>query len=501
MSFSKKLTLSSALLLSYLPLYGLNINSGWNLFGSGDSEIDLSLNFSKYENISYIWTYKNGVWSGYGNNPSIQNKLSENSIDKIEKIFPNSGFWVKNEREPIEIDLSFENSIESREIILNPNWTLVSSGGSLIDFNQTFGSNNEIAIIWAFDNSNKVWRAYSGNSTIVELIRLYEIPEIGTSYENSSFWVLSSANRDITLDSFEIPLLKNFDFWGKWKSIDDEKEIYITSETEENIQKFADNLIKVGDSYYLKKGERKVSISGNIVDDGSGEVLSRVLNNLQADLFAKSLVHLRNSRDRKIEANIKVDKNGFFKDSSLPTGDYILTATNGDKSLEANVSLEKDIENLGTFKLVPKGVANFKAFFETNSSFIYGDEKDYNGSIIIKNIGDEVGYGLFYEEINISGSKNLSISSKKILGSVAKSGEKIIPISFSFDQQIENEKFYKIEISLKDSSSRIWNETIEFPVYKTTFDLNLKGEVELTGSLKYPNGKIENLKGDKILYS
>ncbi len=280
---------------------------------------------------------------------------------------------------------------------------------------------------------------------------------------------------------------KNIDYWGEWESIDNSsKTVYITSQTGGNIEAVKDqeNLIVIDGKYFKRIGSRNVNFTGSVYDDGAGRILSGF------ESIAGIEIILRNSNDENIEATVKSDANGVFKDNSLPAGDYKLTVNDVNRTVETNVSLVRDGQDIGAFQLVPKGLANFQTNFQSQTEFFYGNGTVYSGEVVVRNIGYDVGRGLSYD-ISLDGAK--TFSKNNVLGSIAVGDEVRIPVTFSFDSQVENEKTYKIKVKIADSSKRIWQDSGTITVYKNSFNFNLSAEKVLNGTIKYPSGKFVSI--------
>ncbi len=279
---------------------------------------------------------------------------------------------------------------------------------------------------------------------------------------------------------------KNIDYWGEWESTTDSSQVYITSQTTTVIEQVEDNLIKIDGKYYIRSSEKNVSFLGSVY----------YADNIQTTSIENIPIVLTNIKDKNIKQSMKSDQNGTFKGSSLPVGKYILAITDNNRTIEANVSLVTNGQNIGAFQLSPVGVANFQTTFDTSAEFFYSDHNStYNGNIIIKNIGSAVGTNLTFETTLEDAKSFKPTSSALSKSSLAINSETIIPVSFSFDSQLENEKNYILKVKILDGSNRIWQNNINLTVYKMSFEFVLQSNINLTGTIKAPNGKIINLNG------
>jgi len=284
---------------------------------------------------------------------------------------------------------------------------------------------------------------------------------------------------------------KNSKYWGEWKNIKTENTLYITSKESLNITEIDENIIKIDSNYYLRAGARNVKLAGKLYDDGTGRKTKGYESIGGIDII------LQNVLDENIEANITAKDDGSFSDNTLPTGDYNLTVQDDSREVETVVSLVRENEDIGTFKLVPKGIANFKASFKSDTQILYADGNEFSGEVIVENIGKAIGEGLNFT-ISLQNAK--TFQDDTILGSIPVNGKKRIPVRFSFNPQYENVKNYKLAIGIQDSQNRKWSETVEIPVSKGSFSLSIKSQKSLNGMLTDPDGKVFQIKtSDKVI--
>ncbi len=188
------LLVSSPLLIATVMQGSVTVYKGWNLLGSGDSSIDLSSTFSQYQDISYVWTYYNGKWNAYGNNSSSKQKIIDSNLTSVSHVQSNSGFWINNNgNSNIEINLS-NSSASNNQIQIAKNWNLLSAGNSKIDLIKTFGSKNNIEIIWTFDNATQSWGAYSNKSSLNNLMKTSYQRSVSYIERGSAYWLLNNGS-------------------------------------------------------------------------------------------------------------------------------------------------------------------------------------------------------------------------------------------------------------------------------------------------------------------
>ncbi len=314
----------------------------------------------------------------------------------------------------------------------------------------------------------------------------------GSGGSESSSSTSSTNNTNDTISSTE-KSTKNIDHWGEWQTISGSSKIYITSKTNSQIEQVEENLIKVDSKYYIRSGNRNVKFVGSIYDDGAGRVSKGF------ESIAGIEIILRNANDSSITTTVVTDSNGTFSDSTLPSGNYKLTVDDGDRIIDTNITLQQDNQDIGSFQLVSRTLANFKSKFESDAKYFYANGLEYKGEVVVRNIGYALGKGLSYT-MTLDGAK--TFSRDNILGSIPIDGEVRVPVSFSFDTQTENEKDYKLAVKIVDSSSRVWTDNINIKVHKTPFKLSIMSRSSnLSGSLRLPDGRIEKIDTtDELIY-
>ena len=286
---------------------------------------------------------------------------------------------------------------------------------------------------------------------------------------------------------------RNSKYWGDWREVKSQKKLYITSKTDLKIDEVGADLIKIEDNYYFRFGSRNVDFAGNVQSDKNGAIAKSIKG--FEDIGGIDIL-LRNLKDGNIETSTKTETDGTFQNKDLPTGDYSMKIESNSKIVELNVSLVQDNEDLGSFTLIPKGLANFKISFESDSDTLYANEKLYTGKIIVKNVGYDIGTGLNYS-ISLNGAKSFQENSS--IGSIPKGTIKEIPVSFSFSEQFENVKDYKLVVEITSAKNYHWKEETIIQVHKGMFRVFLSAEKEIQGVLKYPNGKdLEFTEGECI---
>jgi len=281
---------------------------------------------------------------------------------------------------------------------------------------------------------------------------------------------------------------RNIKYWGDWKNIKSNEDLYIISNNSFEIEQIEDDIIKIDSDYYLRSGLRFVNLKGAIYLPEEDTVRQTKALSPYSDI-GNIEVYLQNILDPNINETVKTDENGFFESKKLPAGNYHMEITKDGIITRSDITLTLDDENLGRFKLVSDGSANFKVILGSDSEIFYGDGSKALATLRIKNIGQEIGKGLNYK-ISLNGSKTFNY--ENVVGSITPNGFKDIKIEASFDQQFANIKNYTLLIEIFDATGQKWNEEITIPVYKGYFTLKFKANKVINGILTYPNGKTED---------
>jgi len=284
---------------------------------------------------------------------------------------------------------------------------------------------------------------------------------------------------------------RNIKYWGEWRSFQTGETKYITTKDDIAITEVEDNIIQIDSDYYIRLGSRNVNFSGEIYKEQEQARATKGYESIGGiDIILQNII------DPNIKAEVSSDEKGDFYDNSLPTGDYNLKVERENQFVESEVSLVREDEDIGAFKLVPKGLANFKIEFESEAEFFYADKDIYKGFIKITNIGNSIAKGLNFIS-KIDGSN--TFKDKPVLGSVKVKEFKKIPIEFSFPKQNGTIKQYILNVDIRDAENRAWREHINLNAYKRSFALHIKSEKRIKGSLKFPNWKSISLDTKDII--
>jgi hypothetical protein len=292
----------------------------------------------------------------------------------------------------------------------------------------------------------------------------------------------------------------NNEYLGSWRYVEDGTKLYITTTTNLNIEeKINKDLLKINEAgnikHIIRDGVRYANISGVVMDlsDNSAKSLSASRSFLGIGGID---IILKNIKDDKINTTIKTDKDGKFKDNTLPDGEYEIEGGKGDKRFKTKIKIDKDNTNLGEFVAVSENMHNFRTELILNNEFIYADGAIYSGVIRVNNISDSNGVGLTYD-INIKDDylEEFTKDIASAIGSIAPNGYKDIPVSFNFKGLEENQRSVDLNISIIDANSNKWQYTYTFQVYRGAFKLNIATKLaSIKGYIVFPDtGKTKSI--------
>ena len=176
--------------------------------------------------------------------------------------------------------------------------------------------------------------------------------------------------------------------YGKWIYVNSGTNFNIYSNTDINYTKVDNNLIQVVQDdnstlYAMRAGTSGAKVIGKVQSyNNSNERALRSSGGYSG--IANMDVILENITDSSIKTTVKTDSNGQFETESVPAGDYTFTIDN----IEQNITVEDNIENLGAYTIVSTDTNNFKVSLVLDDEFIYADNKQYSGKIIVENISN-----------------------------------------------------------------------------------------------------------------
>lgn len=297
----------------------------------------------------------------------------------------------------------------------------------------------------------------SGNSTPSVTI----LSNLNATDTNTSITITTSQNTNTAITNTDYSL------HGRWIYINSGDEFEIYSNSLISYEKIDEDLIKVLQNdnsykYAMRAGTSKAKATGSV------EFLSNARNR-SSNRIAGINVILENLKDLNTRSVVKTDENGTFKTKELPAGDYKVII----QDIEQNITINEELQELGTYAIVGKEVNNFRVSLKLNQEFIYADNNQYSGKIIVENISDSVSIGLSYD-IELSDSSLKHFNKKIVLGSILAKAKKEIPISFRFDTIQESVKSIPLKITIKDINGLTWTEVLNLKLYRDKFYINIQ---------------------------
>ena len=285
-------------------------------------------------------------------------------------------------------------------------------------------------------------------------------------------------------------------YYGTWSFVHSGEEINIISTTDLDITEVADdeNLLKVNadnTTYFLIRSSlSNTTITGKveIQEDSSTSKSPSKRATGNSGIGGMNII-LSNVLDKNIQERTTTENDGSFTTKTLPTGIYNLEVEGDDKKLSTQVEIKNQENDIGTFKLTGDDLYNFKAELIINEDYIISDSTKYDAILRIKNISNNVGYGLNYD-ISLDKSefvKSFSEESENALGSLTANSYKDIPISFAFDVLPTNMKEYGIDVIIKDALGNEWIDSFKFNVHRAKIAIEMATKTSVVkGYIKNP---------------
>ena len=272
------------------------------------------------------------------------------------------------------------------------------------------------------------------------------------------------------------PEITNTDYnlHGKWIYVNSGESFSIYSNSLLSYEKTDDNLIKVSQNdnsylYAMRAGTSKAKAVGNVQElTNASNSPSRSAKRDYSHIGGINVI-LENLNDSNTKSVVVTDDNGNFETDELPAGDYKVTI----EDIEQSITITEETEELGTYTIVGEEVNNFKVGLELDEEFIYADNKQYTGKIIVENVSDATSVGVSYD-IKISDPSLKYFNKTIVLGSILGHAKKEIPITFRFSAITESVKNVPIEVTIKDINGLTWTEALNIKLYKEKFYINIQ---------------------------
>ena len=281
---------------------------------------------------------------------------------------------------------------------------------------------------------------------------------------------------DTTTPDTTTPSVSNtdYDLHGKWIYVNSGDDFTIYSNSSLSYEKIDNDLIKVLQSdnsykYAMRAGTSKAKAVGNVktLANGSNSP-SRSVSKSSSHIGGINVI-LENLSDSNTKSTVVTDANGDFKTDELPAGDYKITI----EDIEQSITITEKTEELGTYTIVGEEVNNFKVGLELDEEFIYADNRQYTGKIIVENVSDTTSVGVSYD-VELSDPSLEYFNKKIVLGSILAKGKKEIPITFRFSAINETVRNVPLKVTIKDINGLTWTESLNIKLYKEKFYINIQ---------------------------
>jgi hypothetical protein len=269
---------------------------------------------------------------------------------------------------------------------------------------------------------------------------------------------------------------------GEWIYVDNGSSFYLDAASDLVFTKVDNNLIEIPtdddyNRYAIRSGISNSNVNGSVyipsesasINPSSYQTISGRSSGTSG--IAGIDVILQNVEDDSIEVTATTDSNGDFSSDTIPTGDYVITASNGDGSFETEASISGTDTDLGIYTLNEKEEYNFKASLDIG--FIYGDYQEVSGSISIHNIGIMRGTGLSYH-FTCEHELIESCTIDQTPGSIEPGSDKTFPLSIKFKYLDNDKENITIPVVIRDFNGKEWTDYVSLTVYKRFTKINIK---------------------------
>lgn len=203
----KKILLTTLFLFSTsMADTALLVKKGWQLIGSATPLTDMS----KFQenNVEQVWHFDADTqkWLGYSPNAKIQNKMSANSISKLNSLENWHGFWVKSKKEwtltlpTTQLSKAPADENSSNDTIqLKKGWNLISLPVDAVLSADIFKD----MTVWKY-NPNREWEIFDKEENPKE-----NFPKLSHIKNSDGIWVKADKDTDISVMK-EASKLHNF---------------------------------------------------------------------------------------------------------------------------------------------------------------------------------------------------------------------------------------------------------------------------------------------------
>jgi len=177
--------------------YAINIKKGWNLKGTYFTIFPESLEIN---NETIIWTWEANNWYAWTKDPQTMEILKSFSINKLEKLKENQGFWLFSPSEG-NLIMNTDNSTLNLEIPdvyslqVNKGWNLIT-----VPFFTNIKSfqKQQIISIWKWTGDN--WLFWSPNPILNSMAKIYYgLNEFTSILPGEGIWINSKEDTSLNI--------------------------------------------------------------------------------------------------------------------------------------------------------------------------------------------------------------------------------------------------------------------------------------------------------------
>ena len=269
------------------------------------------------------------------------------------------------------------------------------------------------------------------------------------------------------------------DIYGTWVYVDNGTKLEVLSSSAFDYTTLGENLLEVTTSngttrHLLRASVANTNTSGSVVD-GTTASLSPKLKGVSSRAISGIggiEIILRNSTDNGISTTTYTQSDGIFTDTTLPSGTYSITGSDGTDSFTTEVTLDGKNTELGNFQLPDAEGYNFKTELILDNEYIYADGALYSGYVRVHNIGSQKGLGLAYD-VTMDDYYKKSFTASIILGSLVAGDFVDIPINFSINPLPTPKRTIAINTLVRDVNGNSWEDSFNIKVFRRNMDINI----------------------------
>ena len=305
----------------------------------------------------------------------------------------------------------------------------------------------------------------------------------------------SSSNYNYTIDKR---------YWGLWKGIDSSREIYISGDSDieiENFKVISQNVIQLNGIYYLRASLSDAEVNGKV--SYTSNISSASLSDIGSiEVIIKRLKD-NNKIDKSIEERKTPNLDGSISFNVPSESEYEVEGKDSKGNIcKAKVYVSGKRTEIGNCILNKYESHNFKTKLELYHPYrdtaLFGDYTIYDGYIIIENTGKTAGTGLV---VTLSTDNpyvySFNYDKEKATGFSIEPGYTYrIPIEISFKFLDNWEEDIKIDVTIKDVFGRVWKDYVVAHVYRRPFYIKFNKSGNFNGYIVLPGRKTLSVPSD-----